>query len=210
MRARILRGAHEIGGGWVEVATEGSRIILDVGKPLWVDWDEIVPFPPVAGLSDGSDSSLAGVVISHPHLDHYGLADQVDTNVLLFIGQKAAAILKAAAFFSSAGVDLHPAGYLSDRFPFYLGAFTITPFLMITALSTHTPCSSRQRGVGSSIRATSPRPTRSHVRLRSSMPTSASSRPALSPLNQLARNGIEANNSSVSCSCLRLSSIHTA
>src|SRR5271169_1502336 len=102
MRVRILRGAHEIGGSCVEVATENSRIVLDVGKPLWAGWDETVPLPLVPGLADGSDPSLAGVVISHPHLDHYGLVNQVDSRVPLFIGKEAAAVLKAAEFFSSA------------------------------------------------------------------------------------------------------------
>jgi len=130
MRARILRGAHEIGGSCVEVATPDSRIVLDLGKPLWAGWDEIVPLPSVPGLVDGSEPSLAGVVISHPHLDHYGLIDQVDARVPLFIGEEATTLLKAAAFFSSAGLELHPAGYLKDRVPFEVGAFTVTPFLM--------------------------------------------------------------------------------
>jgi ribonuclease J len=130
MQVRILRGANEIGGSCVEVASGNSRIVLDVGKPLWAGWDETVALPAVAGLADGSDPSLAGVVISHPHLDHYGLIDQVDSSVPLFIGEEAAALLRAAEFFSSAGVDLHPTGYLSDRVPIEMGDFTITPFLM--------------------------------------------------------------------------------
>ena len=41
------------------------------------------------GLADGSDPSLAGLLISHPHMDHYGLIDQVDARVPLFIGKEA-------------------------------------------------------------------------------------------------------------------------
>jgi ribonuclease J len=72
---------------------------------------------------------LVGVVISHPHLDHYGLIDQVDPRVPLYIGREATALLKAAKFFSVAGIDLHPTGYLSDRAPLQIGPFTVTPFL---------------------------------------------------------------------------------
>jgi ribonuclease J len=129
MKIRILRGANEIGGSCVELEALGSRIVLDVGKPLWADWGETVPLPAVSGLADGSDPSLAGVVISHPHLDHYGLVDQVDSSIPLFIGREAAALLRAAKFFSAAGIDLQPAGYLSDRVPLQIGAFTVTPFL---------------------------------------------------------------------------------
>ena len=110
--------------------SHGSRIVLDVGKPLWAEWNEHVPLPLVAGLADGSDPSLAGLLISHPHMDHYGLIDQVDARVPLFIGKEATALLKAAELFSSAGVELHPTGYLSDRVPLQIGAFTVTPFLV--------------------------------------------------------------------------------
>ncbi len=110
--------------------SQGSRIVLDVGKPLWAEWNEQVPLPLVAGLADGSDPSLAGLLISHPHMDHYGLIDQVDARVPLFIGKEAAALLKAAQLFSAAGIELHPTGYLSDRVPLQIGAFTVTPFLV--------------------------------------------------------------------------------
>jgi ribonuclease J len=126
---RIHRGAHEIGGSCVELDYQGSRIVLDVGKPLWADWDETVPLPAVPGLADGSDPLLAGVIISHTHLDHYGLIGQVHENVPVFIGREASLLLAEAAFFSAAGVTLHPAGYLADRVPFQLGAFTVTPYL---------------------------------------------------------------------------------
>jgi ribonuclease J len=112
------------------VESHGSRIVLDVGKPLWAEWNEQVPLPLVAGLADGSDPSLAGLLISHPHMDHYGLIDQVDDRVPLFIGKEATALLKAAELFSSAGVELHPTDYLSDRVPLKIGAFAVTPFLV--------------------------------------------------------------------------------
>ena len=34
MRARIHRGAHEIGGSCVELEADGCRLVLDVGRPL--------------------------------------------------------------------------------------------------------------------------------------------------------------------------------
>ena len=130
MRVRILRGAHEIGGSCVEVEYRGSRIVLDVGKPLGAGWDEVVPLPEVPGLADGSDPELCGVVISHPHLDHYGLIGQVHPRVPVFIGEEASKLLATSAFFSSAGMEIHPSGFLCDRVPLSIGAFTVTPYLM--------------------------------------------------------------------------------
>ena len=77
----------------MELEYRGSRIVIDVGKPLWAGWDEIVPLPSVPGLADGSDPSLAGVIISHPHLDHYGLIDQVHPSVPVYIGREASLLV---------------------------------------------------------------------------------------------------------------------
>jgi ribonuclease J len=129
MNVRIHRGAHEIGGSCVEVEYRGSRIVLDVGKPLWAGWDDVVPLPAVPGLADGSDPLLAGVIISHPHLDHYGLIDQVHPSVPVYIGREASLLLAEAEFFSAAGVTLHPTGFLAHRVPIQVGAFTVTPYL---------------------------------------------------------------------------------
>lgn len=77
MRVRVHRGCREIGGSCVEVAAQGSRLVLDVGKPTTAQWGEHVPFPDVPGFAAGDDRSLLAVLVSHPHVDHYGLVDQV-------------------------------------------------------------------------------------------------------------------------------------
>ncbi|MGV1037317.1 MAG: MBL fold metallo-hydrolase [Candidatus Nanopelagicales bacterium] len=100
MRVRIHRGASEIGGNCVELeAADGSRLLLDLGRPLTAGWDEEVPLPDVAGLTS-PDPSLRGVVISHPHLDHYGLVADLPAHVPVYVGEKAADVIEAARFFS--------------------------------------------------------------------------------------------------------------
>src|SRR3954462_15778512 len=105
MRARIHRGAHEIGGSCVELEAFGSRLVLDVGKPLTAGPREHVSLPAVPGLATG-DASIAAVLISHPHLDHYGLVDQVHPSVPVYAGREAAALVSAARFFSPTGPEL--------------------------------------------------------------------------------------------------------
>lgn len=129
MKVRIHRGSHEIGGNCVEVtASDGRRIVLDLGRPLSVGPDEDIELPDVPGLRS-RDPSLLGVVISHPHLDHYGLAVDLPVDVPMFIGEEAARLLEAAAFFSPISRRLDAGGHLRDREPFELGPFTITPYL---------------------------------------------------------------------------------
>lgn len=130
MKVRVHRGCREIGGSCVEVEAAGARLVLDVGKPLTARWGEHVPLPDVPGLASGDDQSLLAVLVSHPHLDHYGLIDQVSPRVPVYAGEGAAAVVSAARFFSPAGPALVPTGHLVDRVPIQLGPFTITPHLV--------------------------------------------------------------------------------
>jgi len=41
MIATIYRGAKEIGGTLIELASGGSRVLLDVGHPLFLNGDSI-------------------------------------------------------------------------------------------------------------------------------------------------------------------------
>ena len=121
MKIRIRRGAHEIGGNCVELLSDaGTRIALDAGLPLD---DELGPPPTVHTFAGPLDA----VVVSHPHLDHYGLAS--DLRAPIYIGAEAERILAAAAFFSPMTRPLAAAGHLKDRVPLQIGDFTITPYL---------------------------------------------------------------------------------
>jgi len=129
MQVRIHRGAAEVGGNCIEVAAGGMRLVLDAGWPLTAVDGEDVALPGVAGLADGHDPSLLGVVISHPHPDHYGLLPKVGAAVPVYIGESASRILSEAAFFSPLGISRQPSGYLRHRQAFDLGPFRVTPFL---------------------------------------------------------------------------------
>ncbi len=129
LRVRIHRGANEIGGNCIEVAaTTGERLTLDLGRPLSAGWNDTIELPPVEGLQE-FDAGLLALIVSHPHLDHYGLVKQVKSSVPIFMGREAAAIVNAASFFSPAGAPIAPTGFLEHECPFAIGPFTITPHL---------------------------------------------------------------------------------
>lgn len=128
MRVCIHRGTHEIGGTCVEIESQGRRIVLDVGLPLETESAD-VPLPPVAGFAE-ADPSLLGVVISHPHLDHYGLAHKLPHGMPILIGSAAEKILNAASVFVPGEVHFDNVVHLQDRTRIAIGPFTITPFLM--------------------------------------------------------------------------------
>jgi ribonuclease J len=129
MKACIHRGTKEIGGTCIELESQGRRIVLDVGLPLDVDDPDAVALYPVRGFAE-RDETLLGVVISHPHRDHYGLAHRLPADTPFLIGRAAREILSAAGVFTPSGLTLSHVTYLEDRGPIHLGPFTLTPYLV--------------------------------------------------------------------------------
>jgi glyoxylase-like metal-dependent hydrolase (beta-lactamase superfamily II) len=103
--------------------------MLDLGWPPGVEHDVDLDLPLVTGLATGTDPSLLGVLISHPHslgvlltfqlavpsllgvlishphFDHYGLLAKVPRMVPMYIGKAAARILHEGAFFHRDGTS---------------------------------------------------------------------------------------------------------
>ena len=130
MRACIHCGTQEIGGTCIELETQGKRLALDVGLPLDADEaDAERLLPAVPGFRE-PDHSLLGVVISHPHQDHYGIARHIRPDVPVYIGEAANDILKAAAPYVPNGHWFPDARFYRDREPFTVGPFNITPYLV--------------------------------------------------------------------------------
>ena len=94
MRVCIHRGTREVGGTCIEIESQGQRIVLDLGLPL-DGIDSAAHLPDVSGFREPQDSLLA-VVISHPHLDHYGLARHLPPDTPMIMGAATERILKAS------------------------------------------------------------------------------------------------------------------
>jgi ribonuclease J len=129
MRICIPRGTKEIGGTCVEIESRSTRIVLDVGLPLDVTTPDEIPLHPIRGF-ETLDASLLGVIISHPHQDHYGLTYRLPGQTLFLIGKAAQSILAAANLLTPGGTAFENVRYLENRKPITLGSFTIVPFLV--------------------------------------------------------------------------------
>ena len=134
MKVRIHRGTREIGGTCIEVEAQGKRIALDVGLPLDAPDDASGGaherlLPAVSGFRE-PDDNLLGVVISHPHMDHYGLARYLRPSVPVYIGEAAHRILKAASAYVPNGHAFEGPRFIGDRVRTKIGPFRITPYLV--------------------------------------------------------------------------------
>ncbi len=130
MKLCIHRGAKEIGGSCVELESQGKRLILDFGLPLDAEDEHEQYLPDVSGL-DGSDPSLLGILISHPHQDHFGLLSLISPDIPIGMGAAARRILTAAAPFMQDFWPVPAQGWdFESEKPFDIGPFRITPYLV--------------------------------------------------------------------------------
>lgn len=116
MKFRIHRGTSEIGGSCVEIWTDQSRIVLDLGLPL-VKADKTTRFesnsihnvshqklikknilPNIEELyTQGSQTAL---ILSHAHQDHYGLIHFIDESCPVFMGKPTQKLIEITNTFS--------------------------------------------------------------------------------------------------------------
>ena len=130
MNLTIHRGSNEIGGTCVEVESQGQRLLLDIGLPLDAEGDPRQFLPKVEGLA-GNDPSLLGILISHPHQDHFGLLAEVAPSIKTGMGAAAHRILTAAGPFMPNKYTPPPVGWdFENHKPIVIGPFVVTPYLV--------------------------------------------------------------------------------
>lgn len=124
MKINIIRGQNQIGGNIVEISTENTKILLDVGLEL--DDEKNKTLPNVEGLFDykGFDA----IFVSHYHGDHLGLAYDTHKDIPLYMGEKSAKIIQASDAYKKV-TTITPYGFLEHRKNIVIGDITVTPFL---------------------------------------------------------------------------------
>jgi ribonuclease J len=130
MKICIHKGADQIGGSCIELISQDKRIILDLGLPLDAEKNDISLLPKINGLTE-KDESILAVIISHPHLDHFGLLAHINKDIPIIIGAAARRIINTASLFINKQINLNPNDLsLQSEKTFELGPFSITPYLI--------------------------------------------------------------------------------
>lgn len=124
MKVRIHRGTQQIGGTCIELASGNERIVLDFGLPLDGDADDATIVPQITG------NDLKAVLISHPHIDHYGLLHHLPNDTEIIMGSAARRIVRAAAPFTGQAIPRLEGRDIEDGKPIQIGTFRVTPYLV--------------------------------------------------------------------------------
>ncbi len=132
----VHRATHEIGGNCIEIsAADGHRIILDVGRPLDAPEDARELLPKSLDITAPVD----GVLISHPHMDHYGLLDEAPSSWPVFSGAATQRLIQLSSGMIGKTLTNAFAAWKSGA-AFQIGPFVVTPFLIDhSAFDAHMP-----------------------------------------------------------------------
>ncbi|MBR4100312.1 MAG: MBL fold metallo-hydrolase [Oscillospiraceae bacterium] len=125
MKIHIHRGQDQIGGSIIEISTDNTRLIFDVGAEL--DESEEIEIPPIDGLFVGIKKYDA-VFVSHYHPDHIGLLGELVDGIPVYMGEKAFGILHSAYSYRKLDVPFSPQS-IHDGQTVQIGDITITPLL---------------------------------------------------------------------------------
>lgn len=122
----IHRSTHEIGGNCIEIsAVDGSRIILDAGRPL--DAPEGV-YEGLTPQTLNIDRPVNGVLLSHSHQDHYGLLNELPTIWPVYCGKASESLIRQTSNIFGRALQQPFQNWESGQL-FKLGPFNITPLL---------------------------------------------------------------------------------
>lgn len=145
MQIIIHRGTKEIGGSCVELKTDKTRILIDFGMPLVGekkkpfdsktligktvdDLKKLKILPDIKGLYNTEDRAVDAILISHSHMDHYGLLNYVHPDIPIYMSQGAKELIEISSIFTPNKIGKLNSQIIKARGPFDIGGITVTPY----------------------------------------------------------------------------------
>ena len=124
MEINIIRGQNQIGGSIIEISSKSTKIILDIGSNLE---DKEIVVPEIDGLFKG-EAKYDGVLISHYHSDHVGLATRILPSIPIYMGEKSYQIHKVSNEYIGKEYLKEPKVFKAEE-EFLIGDIKIIPYL---------------------------------------------------------------------------------
>ena len=145
MTTTIYRGTREIGGTLIELRAGNTRLLLDAGYPLFLNGnpidDGIAKLPPeellrlgvlpeISGLYRWDTPGVDAIIISHAHLDHYGLLQYAHPDIPVYLSAGSKTLIEVTQLFKICAPYPINARLFKMYEPFTIGGFAIKPYLM--------------------------------------------------------------------------------
>lgn len=133
MQLIIHRGANQVGGSCVELNNHDATMLIDVGLPLDHDFkdkpDSHLPQPLFDKIIN-KEKNIDAVILSHAHLDHYGLVGMLPEGVPIYCGKASVELMEITRQMSPEKMHLLELQTYEAWKTFQVGPFSITPYLM--------------------------------------------------------------------------------
>jgi ribonuclease J len=146
MNLTLHTGTHTIGGSCIEISTQKTRIIIDLGVPLTdkdgnrVNTRELSQrstkdlmaegfLPNIPELFYDKSTEIDGIFITHSHLDHYGFMPRVNPNIPVYMSRGCKELIKCAKYFDQTKYDPSEAKVIASWKPIKIGDLKVTPYL---------------------------------------------------------------------------------
>ncbi len=146
MEITIHRGSKEVGGNCIEVRSRETRIILDIGMPLFDEDRQALDtftlrrkstedlksqgiLPNVPGLFDTDATPPDAILLSHAHLDHTGLLNHAQDSIPIYASTGTSKMMLAGSLFAGQ-VELPRERFreIEPEQPVTIGNFTVTGY----------------------------------------------------------------------------------
>ncbi|MCX6152710.1 MAG: MBL fold metallo-hydrolase [Candidatus Kapabacteria bacterium] len=144
MNLTIHRGSNEIGGSCVELRTDSTRILIDFGQPIvnssGAQFDnsvmkkksieeliKLAVLPDIEGLYS-DNSKINGILLSHSHIDHYGLLNFAHKDIPVYLGEATGDIIEINNIFQRQTIKFNHPVYFQRNVKFEIGDISITAF----------------------------------------------------------------------------------
>lgn len=135
----IHRGTHEIGGTAIEIRSTRGCILLDLGAPLGFDLQcegdgkslvKSSVLPDISGLYTWDTPTFDAIILSHAHLDHFGLLCYAHPSIPLYLSKGTKALMQLNTRFLG-GADLPSDCRVFEMYrSFSVTDIVVTPYLM--------------------------------------------------------------------------------